>query len=63
MYMESNVFGYKIAMALANEMLNQGIITEKDYGKIDTIMAKKYGLNSYSIFRDKKPISLDNKTF
>ena len=40
---------YRTTMSLAEGMLQQGIITEKDYGKIDRIIAKKYGLSLGSI--------------
>ncbi|WP_166554268.1 MULTISPECIES: SHOCT domain-containing protein [unclassified Neglectibacter] len=42
---------YKAAMSLAAAMLRQGIISERDYAEIDTIMTKKYGLSLDSIFR------------
>ena len=42
---------YQTAMSLARNMLRQGIISEDDYRKIDTIIAKKYGISSGSIFR------------
>lgn len=61
MELENNIFGYRIAMSLADEMFQEGIISAKEYGRIDTIMAKKYNLNSCSIFRDNKPNFLDNK--
>lgn len=33
---------YGAAMALAREMLKEGIISEKEYRKIDTIFQRKY---------------------
>ena len=33
---------YGAAMALAREMLNKGLISDKDYCKIDTIFKRKY---------------------
>ena len=48
---EEALWRYQTAMALARKMLSQGIITEKEYEKIDTIIAKKYGVSSCSIFR------------
>ena len=44
--------GYYSAMAQANQMLGKGIISADEYATIDTIMAKKYGLSSCSLFRD-----------
>jgi hypothetical protein len=45
------VSAYRAAMAMAAVMLEEGIITEKDYRQIDTIMARKYGVKSSTIFR------------
>ena len=54
---------YQTAMTLARNMLQQGIINEDDYRKIDTIIAKKHGISSCSIFRFESPKSLDNRLF
>ena len=54
---------YQTAMTLARNMLQQGIINEDDYRKIDTIIAKKHGVSSCSIFRFESPKSLDNEHF
>ena len=54
---------YQTAMSLAKNMLRQGIISEDDYRKIDTIIAEKHGVSSCSIFRFESPKSLDNKPF
>ena len=54
---------YQTAMSLARNMLRQGIISEDDYRKIDTIVDKKHGVSSCSIFRYESPKSLDNKHF
>lgn len=43
-YSES-LLKYRVAMSTVNILYNEGIITEKDYVTIDTIMAKKYGLS------------------
>lgn len=43
------LISYRTAMAMAASMLADGVITKKDYGKIDRIMAKKYGLSLGSI--------------
>lgn len=45
-----NIERYRLAMSLAKSMLTQGIISELDYAVIDTIMTKKYGVSSYTIF-------------
>lgn len=43
---------YRIAMSMAKSMLNKGIITEEEYAKIDTIMAKNAGLSLDTIFSE-----------
>ena len=49
--MQLKIEAYRRAMAVAKGMLRQGIISEKEYTKIDTMLAKKYGLSSSTIFR------------
>ena len=49
-YLEK-VSSYRRAMSLAGSMRVRGIISEKEYDKIDTIMADKYGISLVSIFR------------
>jgi hypothetical protein len=41
---------YRTSMALAESMLFQGIISEKDYCKIEKMIAQKCGLSLCSIF-------------
>lgn len=48
---EEKLWNYQTAMAMARQMLSQGIITGKEYAKIDATIAKKYGVSSCSIFR------------
>ncbi|MCI5728590.1 MAG: hypothetical protein MR374_03485 [Clostridia bacterium] len=48
---EKRVIAYQLAMSLARSMLTQGIISEEEYRKIDTIMTEKHGLFSGTIFR------------
>lgn len=50
--MLDRVTAYRTAMSLAKEMLNRGIICPEEYAVIDTIMAKKYGLSSCTIWRE-----------
>lgn len=52
---------YRTSMSLAENMLFQGIITETDYGKIDRIIAKKYGLSLCSIYCRKPLITPQNR--
>ncbi len=42
---------YLSSMMQAKQMLSQGIITQEDYVKIDTIIAAKYGLESCNLYR------------
>ena len=48
---DKRLFAYQLAMALARSMRSKGLISAKEYAKIDTIMAEKYGISSCSIFR------------
>lgn len=48
---EKRLMAYQTAMALARNMRSKEIISAKEYEKIDTIIAKKYGISSDSIFR------------
>lgn len=40
---------YRAAMSMAKSMLERGLISEKEYYKIDRIMAKKYGVDLSNI--------------
>ena len=42
---------YLASMLQAKRMLAMGIFTPEDYAKIDTIIAKKYGISSCSLYR------------
>lgn len=42
---------YLAPMIQAKRMLTMGILTPKDYAKIDTIIADKYGISSCSLYR------------
>ena len=46
---KERLIAYRTTMSLAESMLLQGIINERDYGKIDRIIARKYGLSLGSI--------------
>ena len=50
--MNENVFAYCSAMAQARRMLEKNLITQNEYGKIDTLILEKYNLSSYSLYRD-----------
>ena len=42
---------YLASMLQAKRMLTMGILTPDDYIQIDTMMAKKYGISSCSLYR------------
>ena len=42
---------YLATMSAVQKMLNERLISEKEYAVIDTIMAEKYGLSLSVIFR------------
>ena len=42
---------YKTTMAMAKTMLKNGLISTEEYNEIDTIIAKKYGLDLSVIYR------------
>jgi len=46
-----NLMNYRVAMAMAEEMLSQGIITKEEYDKAEEKICEKYGINFSSIFR------------
>ena len=51
MDLKERVARYQFAMAMARNMLSKGMITKGNYHDIDTIMTKKYGLSSSTIYR------------
>ena len=46
-----NVLGYTLAVMMAEELLNKGIISKEEYGKIELKYCEKYCINLSSIFR------------
>ena len=46
---DKRLFSYQTVMALARSMRSKGLISAREYAKIDTIIAKKYGISSCSI--------------
>ena len=42
---------YHAALSIAAEMLANRLITAQEYAEIDTIIAKKYGISSCSLYR------------
>ena len=47
----SKLENYLASMLQAKRMLSMGILTSDDYAQIDTMMAKKYGISSCSLYR------------
>ena len=45
------MYHYQTVMSWVRFLLSQALITKAEYAKIDTMMAKKYGVSSCSIFR------------
>ena len=45
------VKAYLLAMATADHLLREGIISDEDYQRIEPLILVKYGLNSRSIYR------------
>ena len=44
------ITAYRLAMSMAETMRKRGIISDKDYEKIRTVIAEKYGISLSSIF-------------
>ncbi|HJI56240.1 MAG: SHOCT domain-containing protein [Pseudoruminococcus massiliensis] len=57
--LNERIISYRRSMAMVKAMLSEGVIDPKEYAEIDTIMAKKYGLSSCSIFREIDWINAD----
>ena len=51
-YTPGNLILYRTSLALYRNLKNQGIFNEDEYCKIRTILTKKYGLSSDSIFAE-----------
>ncbi len=48
---ERGIIYYTAALAVFRKWLAEGIITEEELIKIETMIAEKYGLSSCSIYR------------
>lgn len=51
-YAPENLILYRTSLALMKTLVNEGTFTEKEYRQICTILTKKYGLSSDSIFAE-----------
>lgn len=47
----NDLIHYQTFMAWARSLLSKSIISKAEYTRIDTMMMKKYGISSGSIFR------------
>lgn len=45
------IVAYRQSVSIVKSMLIQGIISENEYTEIERILAQKYGLSSFTIFR------------
>ncbi len=50
-WLRERIIAYRASMSIFRSMVCLGILTEAEYAKMDTIIAKKHGLNSCTIFR------------
>lgn len=51
-YAPENLMLYRTSLALMKTLVDNGTFTEKEYCQIRTILNKKYGLSSGSIFAE-----------
>ena len=51
-YDPGNLILYRTSLALYRNLKNQGVFDDEEYCKIRTILTKKYGLSSDSIFAE-----------
>lgn len=50
--MKDNLLHYLSTMSMAKNMLAKGLISKEEYAIFDTMMCKKYGISSCSLYRD-----------
>ena len=51
--LRSMVAAYKTAVAIVNEMVRKGVIAEADYALAEAEIARNFGMDFISIFREK----------
>ena len=51
-YATENMMLYRTSLALLKRLAEDGTFTEKEYRKLSTMLARKYGLSSGSIFAE-----------
>ena len=52
-YEPNDLIHYKATLALVKHLVEEGVLTEKEYRRICGILNKKYGFPSGSIFAEK----------
>ena len=50
--MDESIIRYMAAMTMANQMLDNGTITRKEFLAFEEKMLQKYGLSECSLYRD-----------
>lgn len=48
---EESLMNYRVALAMVDHLVKEGLLTDADKEKLYTTLAQKYGLDSGSIFR------------
>ena len=51
-YAPANLMMYRTSLALLKSLAEDGTFTEKEYCKLSTMLSRKYGLSSGSIFAE-----------
>lgn len=51
---------YRATMLIAQNLLNRGIISEKEYSQIDTMFQQKYAVSLSTLFTDISLINFAN---
>ena len=55
------ILRYKAAMSVFKNWLAAGVISDADLLEINTMLAQKYGLSTYSIFLENDLLSKENR--
>ena len=61
MTLNQRVVRYQLSLTIARAMLGRGILTDEEYREIETIMAKRHGLSSSTIYRFSAQKQVDNR--
>ena len=55
------ILGYKTSMSVFKRWRERGLISKEELSAIDTMLTEKYGLSSYSIYRENDLILQQNR--